>query len=90
MARSVGKRIAVRAAGNNLPVTRKGRYKEAQNGANARAGERFLLQTAGGGGYGEPAKRAREAALRDITEGCVSKGAAANLYGGDKDCDEPR
>jgi N-methylhydantoinase B len=41
-----------------------------------KAGERFLLQTAGGGGYGEPKKRDRAALARDITEGCVSREGA--------------
>jgi N-methylhydantoinase B len=37
-----------------------------------KAGERFLLQTAGGGGYGEPEKRERAAVMRDVAEGYVS------------------
>lgn len=35
------------------------------------AGTRFSLQTAGGGGYGDPAKRARSAHDSDIAEGYV-------------------
>jgi N-methylhydantoinase B len=46
-----------------------------------RAGERFLLQSAGGGGYGDPRKRDRAALRRDIAEGYVSSGAAARDYG---------
>jgi N-methylhydantoinase B len=45
------------------------------------AGERFLLQSAGGGGYGDPRKRERAALTQDITEGYVSAGAAARDYG---------
>jgi len=37
-----------------------------------RAGERFLVQTAGGGGYGEARLRERAAIDRDIAEGYVS------------------
>jgi N-methylhydantoinase B len=37
-----------------------------------RAGERFLVQSAGGGGYGEPQMRERAAIDRDIAEGYVS------------------
>ena len=37
-----------------------------------KAGERFLVQTAGGGGYGEPAARERAALAHDIEEGYVS------------------
>jgi N-methylhydantoinase B len=37
-----------------------------------RAGERFLVQSAGGGGYGDPRMRERAAVDRDIAEGYVS------------------
>jgi N-methylhydantoinase B len=37
------------------------------------AGERFLLQSAGGGGYGDPAARDRTALARDIAEGYVAR-----------------
>ena len=37
-----------------------------------KAGERFLLQSAGGGGYGDPHQRDRAALARDIAEGYVS------------------
>jgi N-methylhydantoinase B len=37
--------------------------------------------TAGGGGYGDPAKRAREAIQSDVAEGLVSKEAARRDYG---------
>jgi N-methylhydantoinase B len=64
-----------------------GAPEERETGASGRydmkAGERFLLQTAGGGGYGDPSKRAREAVLQDIAEGYVSQDAAAKLYGRD-------
>jgi N-methylhydantoinase B len=37
-----------------------------------KAGERFLVQSAGGGGYGDPQKRERVDIDRDIAEGYVS------------------
>ena len=37
-----------------------------------KAGERFLLQSAGGGGYGDPAKRDAAARARDVAEGYVT------------------
>ncbi len=43
-----------------------GRYEMA-------AGERFLLQSAGGGGYGDPRERDRAALARDIAEGYVTR-----------------
>jgi len=45
-----------------------------------RAGDRFLLQSAGGGGYGDASKRDRSAVARDIAEGYVSAAAAAQDY----------
>jgi N-methylhydantoinase B len=45
------------------------------------AGDRFLLQTAGGGGYGDPHGRDLLALAHDIDEGYVSQ-EGAKLYGG--------
>ncbi|HEY2529504.1 MAG TPA: hydantoinase B/oxoprolinase family protein [Xanthobacteraceae bacterium] len=47
-----------------------------------RAGDRLMLQSAGGGGYGDPQKRDRAALARDIAEGYVSVAAAAREYRG--------
>jgi N-methylhydantoinase B len=46
-----------------------------------RAGERFLLQSAGGGGYGDPRRRDGAALARDLAEGYVSAEAAKTDYG---------
>jgi N-methylhydantoinase B len=45
------------------------------------AGERFLLQSAGGGGFGDARQRDRAALQCDIAEGYVSAEAAAKEYG---------
>ena len=45
------------------------------------AGERFLLQSAGAGGYGDPAKRDPATVARDVAEGYVTKEAAKKDYG---------
>ena len=45
------------------------------------AGERFLLQSAGGGGYGDPGQRDRAAVARDVAEGYVTAEGAKNDYG---------
>ena len=45
------------------------------------AGERFLLETAAGGGYGDPAARDPAAIARDIAEGYVTEQAAKRDYG---------
>jgi len=44
-------------------------------------GDRFRLQTAGGGGLGDPAARDAEAVRRDVAEGYVTPEAAQALYG---------
>src|SRR4029077_15306541 len=66
-------------------IVRVGTDKEYETPASARvemfSGERFLLQSAGGGGYGDPRERDRAALQRDIDEGFVSKDKAAKDYG---------
>ena len=46
-----------------------------------KAGARFRLQSAGGGGLGAPAERDGEAIRGDIAEGYVSGEAAERIYG---------
>jgi N-methylhydantoinase B len=46
-----------------------------------KAGERFSLQSAAGGGFGDPHRRDRVALERDITEGYVTVEAAHKDYG---------
>jgi N-methylhydantoinase B len=66
-------------------VVRVGTDKEFETPASARvemhAGERFLLQSAGGGGCGNPRDRDREALKCDIAEGYVTPDAAVRDYG---------
>ena len=45
------------------------------------AGERFLLQSAGAGGYGDPKQRDPAAVARDVAEGHVTEEAAKKDYG---------
>ena len=47
-----------------------------------RSGERFILKSAGGGGYGDPRRRDPAALERDIAEGYVSEKGARRDYGG--------
>jgi N-methylhydantoinase B len=65
-------------------VIRLGSKDEQETPASGRydlkAGERFLLQSAGGGGYGDPEKRDDDSLTRDIAEGYVSAEAAARDY----------
>jgi len=46
-----------------------------------RAGQRVRLETPGGGGWGDPARRNRAAVARDVALGYVSADAAARDYG---------
>jgi N-methylhydantoinase B len=45
------------------------------------AGDRVVLETGGGGGYGPPRERARAAVTRDLARGYISREAAARDYG---------
>lgn len=47
----------------------------------ARKGEKCILITAGGGGYGNPLQRDPKAILEDVLDGYVSSEAAKSLYG---------
>ena len=67
-------------------VVRLGAKDEFETKASARiemaAGQRFLLQSAGGGGYGDPAKRDAAALARDLAEGYVTVEGAKRDYSG--------
>lgn len=45
------------------------------------AGDRLIVETAGGGSYGDPSERDREAVRRDVSNGKVSDAAAREIYG---------
>ena len=65
-------------------VIRLGAEDEQETPASGRyelkAGDRFLLQTAGGGGYGDPRARDPESLARDVADGYVSPEAATRDY----------
>ena len=46
-----------------------------------RPGDALVLTVPGGGGFGDPRQRAREAVLEDVRNGLVSRAAARELYG---------
>jgi N-methylhydantoinase B len=66
-------------------VIRAGTDREEATPASGRfalkAGERFVLESAGGGGYGDPSQRASERVESDLREGYVSKAAVARNGG---------
>jgi N-methylhydantoinase B len=74
-----------RPGGRARFVVRLGTAEEHETRASARyemkAGERFLLQSAAGGGFGDPGKRARDAIARDLAEGYVTARAAKEDQG---------
>ena len=45
-----------------------------------RQGDRVVVSTAGGGGYGKPVERDRQAIMDDISNGKVSEESATTLY----------
>jgi N-methylhydantoinase B len=67
-------RFVVRLGGpDELEAPASGRYE-------MKAGERFLVQSAGGGGYGDPRERDRAAIAQDLAEGYVSSDAVREDY----------
>jgi N-methylhydantoinase B len=70
-----GGRFVIRLGTKDETETRaSGRYE-------MKAGDRFLLQSAGGGGFGDPKARDIEAVRRDVDEFYVSRDAAKTIYG---------
>ena len=51
------------------------------SGVRLAAGDVVTIETSGGGGYGEPRRRAPDRVARDVAEGLVSPTAAAEIYG---------
>lgn len=67
-------RIEVERAGEPPIVLNKGTMQ-------LQAGDRILVRTAGGGGYGDPTERTRERIASDLTDRYISAEAAAADYG---------
>jgi N-methylhydantoinase B len=74
-------------APNRFVVAREGRVVEPSalpgkiSGFPVRGGDVVLLQSSGGGGYGDPLERDPEAVARDVADGYVSAAKAASVYG---------
>ena len=74
-ANGAGGRFVVRVgAPDEIETRASGRY-------DLKAGDRFLLQSAGGGGYGDPRQRDAAAVASDVAEGYVTRAAARDVYG---------
>lgn len=63
----------IRRDGTRIPIT-KARY-------DVEAGDRLVLVTGGGGGWGDPRERPRHLVQRDLREGKITEAAARNTYG---------
>lgn len=50
------------------------------SGVQFYAGERVVLETSGGGGYGDPCERDRALVERDLAEGRITEAAARDVY----------
>ncbi len=64
-----------------IRVLPEGRPLPSKGEARIKASERLVFETPGGGGYGPPENRGRQALERDLEDGLVSLEAAARLYG---------
>lgn len=51
------------------------------SGVRLAKGDVVRIETSGGGGYGDPARRDRKALANDVSEGLVSEAAAHKIYG---------
>ena len=79
-------------AGNHTNVRRDGREIEPSafrgkiSGFSLEAGDTVLIRSSGGGGFGDPASRDREALVRDLADGVVTPvGASAYEAGAARD-----
>src|SRR4051794_36047695 len=74
------------AAGNSIGIRRKGRWEMDLPNAkifNVRLnrGDAYMMQSGGGGGFGDPFERDPELVAADVREGYVSRTVAHNVYG---------
>jgi N-methylhydantoinase B len=66
-----------RADGSSLDITKTRQL--------VHRGDRLVVETGAGGGYGDPRKRQRSAVLRDLQEEKISERSAREVYGVDRD-----
>lgn len=70
-------RVAVETDGEEADLKVPGKA----TGRNVRAGERIVMQSAGGGGYGDPMDRDPDLVAADVAVGYVTAEAAKDAYG---------
>ena len=74
------------AAGKSIGIRRNGRWEMDLPNAkifNVRLnrGDAYMMQSGGGGGFGDPTERNPELVAEDVREGYVSRAVAQNVYG---------
>jgi N-methylhydantoinase B len=73
------------ATGNEIRVRRAGTAMEFPNAkasiVGLKAGDRFVIRSGGGGGFGSPLERPAETVREDVRQGYVSLRAARDYYG---------
>jgi N-methylhydantoinase B len=74
------------AAGNSIGIRRNGRWEMDLPNAkifNVRLnrGDAYMMQSGGGGGFGDPMERDPDLVAEDVREGYVSRAVAQNVYG---------
>jgi N-methylhydantoinase B len=74
------------AAGNSIGIRRNGRWEMDLPNAkifNVRLnrGDAYMMQSGGGGGFGDPLERDPELVAEDVREGYVTRAVAQNTYG---------
>jgi N-methylhydantoinase B len=52
-----------------------------KRGVRLRKGDRVVVSTSGGAGYGDPRQRARESVAADVEQGVISRQVAREIYG---------
>ncbi len=79
------------AAGNSVSIRQekveRGHVNGKIRGAKLEPGDAYILRSGGGGGFGDPHERDRDAILDDVREGYISKQAAEQKYGIDPSSD---
>lgn len=72
----MGNRVGMRKKDGTLTL-----YNSGKVNMRLDAGEAYVLHSGGGGGFGDPKKRDKDAVLRDLRLGYISQETARKVYG---------
>ena len=73
---AMGNRVGMRKKDGTLTL-----YSSGKVNMRLDAGEAYVLHSGGGGGFGDPKKRDKDAVLRDLRLGYISQETARKVYG---------